>query len=115
MTDLAKLKELKRIAETADYLLPKYRDRILERISRLEEAEKENERLTDLLEESAKLSNRLIEDLTAQRDEAVEALGQIEKVYYQEGKTAAWRASKMNGIARHAQDVVARLKGEAND
>ena len=33
-----------------------------------------------------------------------EAITLIERTYYMEGRTADWRAARMNGIARDAQD-----------
>ena len=35
---------------------------------------------------------------------ALEALTLIERIYYMEGKSAEWRAAKMNSVARAAQD-----------
>jgi hypothetical protein len=33
-----------------------------------------------------------------------EALTLIERIYYMEGKSAEWRAARMNAVARDAQD-----------
>ena len=131
MTDLAKLKELKRIAETADYLLPKYRAEILDLISRLEEAEK----AAEVERKNGELAATIYKE---QRDEAVGALGRALEVisgvyamnlldataagqkiifrFFMDGEQlfnppAFYREARKIIDEGHAQGVVARIKG----
>jgi len=54
--------------------------------------------------EALQIVSGRIKALQSQLAKARDALTLIEKLYYIEGKDAKWRASRMNGVAREAQD-----------
>lgn len=46
----------------------------------------------------------MLQNLAVQIHKSRDALTLIERLYYVEGKAADWRASRMNSVARSAQD-----------
>lgn len=52
------------------------------------------------------------DDAEAERDRLREALEEIERLYYTEGKDASWRAAHMRAIATDAIEARAALNGE---
>lgn len=46
----------------------------------------------------------MLQNLAVQIHKSRDALTLIERLYYVEGKDADWRASRMNGVARSAQN-----------
>lgn len=99
---------------------------ILALISRLEEAEKENAKLREInfdLQSEDSVSQLCFERVTAQRDEAVEALGRelwcalannrevVVPPQGQAGEIERLETGDGGYVLRRAQDVVARIKG----
>jgi hypothetical protein len=60
--------------------------------------------LVPALAAEARAQRETIAGLTARVEKLTEALTLIERLYYIEDKDTEWRASRMNGVAREAQD-----------